>query len=90
MIIEKDIVFDDDEVMIVFYLDSVKTNFDYLRWSPEEDDYVLYLKTFDETKKIYHIHRFWIKTEFSDLRNKKILFNDMQEKNAILRLWFYF
>lgn len=90
MIRDKEIIIDGEETLLVFYFHSKETSFDYLRWSEEDDDYVLYLKQFDEIKKIYNINRFWIKTEFSELRNKKILFNDMQNDNLILRLWFYF
>lgn len=89
MIKDKEIIIDDEEAMLVFYFDSKETSFDYLRWSEEDGDYVLYLKQFNEVKKIYNINRFWIKTEFSELRNKKIIFNDMQNDNLILRLWFY-
>lgn len=89
MIIDKEINFIENEVMLTFHFKSENVSFDYLRWSQEDDDYVLYLKLFDVAKKIYTVHRYWIKTTFSDLRNKKIVFNDFEQNNMYIRIWFY-
>jgi hypothetical protein len=89
MIIDKEVNFIENEVAVTFHFQSENISFDYLRRSEEDDDYVLYLKMFDVIKKIYSVQRFWIKTTFSDLRNKKIVFNDLEENNMYLTIWFY-
>ena len=89
MIMDKEINFIENEVVVTFHFQSENISFDYLRQSEEDDDYVLYLKIFDVTKKIYSVQRFWIKTTFSELQNKKIVFNDIEENNMYLTIWFY-
>ena len=89
MIMDKEINFIENEVVVTFHFQSENVSFDYLRQSEEDDDYVLYLKIFDVTKKIYSVQRFWIKTTFSELQNKKIVFNDIEENNMYLTIWFY-
>ena len=89
MIMDKEINFIENEVVVTFHFQSENVSFDYLRQSEEDDDYVLYLKIFDVTKKIYSVQRFWIKSTFSELQNKKIVFNDIEENNMYLTIWFY-
>ena len=89
MIMDKEINFIENEVVVTFHFQSENISFDYLRQSEEDDDYVLYLKIFDVTKKIYSVQRFWIKTTFYELQNKKIVFNDLEENNMYLTIWFY-
>ena len=89
MIMDKEINFIENEVVVTFHFQSENISFDYLRQSEEDDDYVLYLKIFDVTKKIYSVQRFWIKSTFSELQNKKIVFNDIEENNMYLTIWFY-
>lgn len=89
MIMDKEINFIENEVVVTFHFQSKNISFDYLRRSEEDDDYVLYLKMFDVTKKIHSVQRFWIKSTFSELQNKKIVFNDLEENNMYLTIWFY-
>ena len=46
MIIDKEVNFIENEAILTFHFKSENVSFDYLRWSQEDDDYVLYLKLF--------------------------------------------
>ena len=77
----------ENETMVTFKFKD-KQKFDYLRFSQEDNDYVLYLNRFMETQNIFSIKRIWIKTLCEELRNKKIMFNDIEHYEDMIKIYF--
>jgi hypothetical protein len=77
----------ENETMVTFKFKD-KWKFDYLRFDPDDNDYVLYLNIFIESKNILSIKRIWIKTVCEKLRNKKIMFNDIEHYEDMIKIYF--
>jgi nicotinic acid phosphoribosyltransferase len=77
----------ENETMVTFKFKD-KWKFDYLRFDSDDNDYVLYLNLFIETKNIFSIKRVWIKTLCEELRNKKIMFNDIEYYEDMIKIYF--
>ena len=77
----------ENETMVTFKFKD-KWKFDYLRFDSNDNDYVLYLNLFIETKNIFFIKRIWIKTLCEELRNKKIMFNDIEYYEDMIKIYF--
>jgi hypothetical protein len=77
----------ENETMVTFKFKD-KWKFDYLRFDSNDNDYVLYLNLFIETKNIFFIKRIWIKTLCEELRNKKIMFNDIEHYEDMIKIYF--
>jgi hypothetical protein len=70
----------EEEILVHIEFDE-SWKFDRLKI--DEDDFIVYV-----ANDSYEIRRFWLKTVLPDLKNKKIIFNDIDYHRGFIEIYF--